>query len=125
MVAKLAVVRIRGKVNLKPDIKKTLELLKLDRQQTLVVVPDTPEFQGMVKIVSNHTMWGRVPDTIVEDLKAKGVKFEGGKAIKWAHLLPPRGGYKSIKKQRPHGNLGKQKDIYSWILKMLPIQDNL
>ena len=107
-------------MNLKPDIKKTMEILKLDRQQTLVVVPDTPEFRGMVQMITNHTMWGLVPDTFVEDLEAQDVKFGGEKSIRWAHLQPPRGGYKSIKKQRPHGSLGKQKDIYSWIKKMIP-----
>ena len=37
-MGKIAVIRIRGKVNLKPAIKKTLEVLKLSKQQTLVVM---------------------------------------------------------------------------------------
>ncbi|MBR9681370.1 MAG: hypothetical protein GOV00_01065 [Candidatus Altiarchaeota archaeon] len=118
-MGKIAVIRIRGKVNLKPDIKKTLELLKLSKQQTLVILPDTPEFQGMVQVVTNHTMWGKAADNIIELLEEKGVEFSGEKAIRWAHLQPPRGGYKSIKKQRPHGSLGKQKDIVAWIKKMI------
>lgn len=119
-MGKIAIIRIRGKVNLKPAIKKTLELLKLDRQQTLVIMPDIPEFRGMVQIVNNHTMWGTTDDNVLEFLEGKGVEFQGENALRWTHLQPPRGGYKSIKKQKPHGSLGKQKDIINWIKKMIP-----
>ncbi|HDR53499.1 MAG TPA: hypothetical protein ENN60_02405, partial [archaeon] len=118
----LAIIRLRSGIGVRPKVRKTLELLRLDRQQTLALVPDTPAFRGMVKVVNDYCMWGTVDDGMAEVLaKRLGTPgFMGDQKIRIFHLNPPRGGFKSIKKQRPHGNLGKQPDIKKWIEKMMP-----
>ena len=118
-MTKLAVIRIRGKMKVRHDKKKAMEVLKLDRQQTLAITPNKPEFLGMVRMVNDFVMWGEVPDGIIKTLEDKGVEFSGENQIKWAHLQPPRGGYKSIKKQQPHGSLGKHDNMVEWIDKMI------
>ncbi|MCR3883747.1 MAG: uL30 family ribosomal protein, partial [Methanothrix sp.] len=42
-----AIVRLRGSVNTKPDIKDTLKMLRLHRINHCVVVPESPHYRGM------------------------------------------------------------------------------
>ncbi len=115
----LAIIRLRSDIKTRPAVSKTFELLKLSRQMTLVIMPDNPSFRGMVKTVQDYCMWGVVDDKLADEL-AKKLPVSGEGKLKIFHLHPPRGGFKSIKKQRPHGNLGKQEDITKWIDKMMP-----
>jgi len=116
----LAVIRLRGRIGIKPDIRKTLELLKLDRKFTLAIVPDTPDFRGMIKRVNDYVTWGEVSEQVVEKLKKE--LRNCGKSFPVFHLHPPRGGFKgSIKKHLPYGELGyRGKEIEKLIEKMLP-----
>lgn len=116
----LAVIRLRGELGLHPDVKKTLNMLKLDRQFTLALVEDTPDFRGMIKRAQDYVMWGEVNDKLLKQLSKK-LKVHGDQ-IKYFHMHPPRGGFKAINKQQPHGDLGKAKDIQKWIDKMMPVQ---
>ncbi len=45
---RVAVVRIRGDVNLSADIKKTFQLLRLYRKNYCIVVPNTPSISAMI-----------------------------------------------------------------------------
>ncbi len=56
----LAVVRVRGTLRVKPDIKETLMLLSLNRVNHCVVIPETPEFKGMLQKVKDYVTWGEV-----------------------------------------------------------------
>ena len=114
----LAVIRLRGSVGLKPDVRKTFELLKLDRKFTLALLPDKPEFRGMLQRVNDYATWGEVSDSILKELdKLKNV----GKNFPVFHLHPPRGGFKgSIKKHYPYGALGRRENMEELIRKMLP-----
>ena len=116
----LAVIRLRGRIGIKPDIRKTLELLKLDRKFTLALLPDKPDFRGMIKKVNDYVTWGEVSEDFVKKLK-KRLK-DHGKNFPVFHLHPPRGGFKgSIKKHLPYGELGyRGKEIEKLIERMLP-----
>lgn len=116
----LAVVRLRGDVDLSPDVRKTLDLLQLDRQYTVVFLPDKPDFRGMIKKVNDYVMWGETDQKFFKSLSKK-LEPEG-KQLKFFHMHPPRGGLKSIKRPWPKGNLGKVPEIEKWIEKMLPVQ---
>ena len=100
----IGIIRIRGEMNLKPDVKKTLGLLGLNRNYTIAVVEDNPSFRGMATAVKDRVVWGELsPATIksLEKLPAKGDK------VKRYRLHPPRGGFrKTIKRPRPQGELG-------------------
>lgn len=56
----LAVVRVRGTINVKNDIRDTLAMLGLDRVNHCVLVRDTPQFVGMLRKVKDYVTWGPI-----------------------------------------------------------------
>ncbi len=114
----IAAVRIRGRVGLKPDIAKTLELLKLNRKFTVAVMEKNPAVEGMLQKVKDYITWGEISKELLNKLeKVVGSK---GKAIKYFRLPPPKGGLRPIKKHLPYGALGyRGREIEKLIEKML------
>ena len=72
-----AVIRVRGTLNIKPDIKYTMELLRLHRTNHCVVIPDTVEYTGMIKKVKDYVTWGEVSDEVLAELISKRGKLSG------------------------------------------------
>ena len=56
----LAVVRVRGTINVKNDIRDTLAMLGLGRVNHCVLVDDTPQFLGMLNKVRDYVTWGSI-----------------------------------------------------------------
>lgn len=72
-MALLAVVRIRGVPDRRPDERKTLELLRLHKVNHCVLVPDTPSVRGMLRKVEYVVTYGEIDrETLVELLKKRG-----------------------------------------------------
>lgn len=68
-----AVVRIRGSVNVKPKIKKTLRLLRLNRVNHCVLVRDTPQYIGMLKKAKDYITWGEIEkNTLINLIRSRG-----------------------------------------------------
>jgi len=75
----LAAIRVRGSVNVLPQIKKTLELLRLDRVNHLVLVEDKQ--RGMLNKVQSYTTFGEIDaETIALVLKKRG-RLAGNKKL--------------------------------------------
>ncbi len=82
-----ALVRLRGGVKTRQDIKDTLEMLKLDRINHCVLVPETPNFQGMIRKAKDYIAWGNInPETLALILKNRG-KLEGRKDLTEEYLV--------------------------------------
>ena len=62
MTNKLAVVLIRGTVNTHPDVRKTLELLRLKKKHTCVVVENNDIALGMIKKVKDYVTYGPIDE---------------------------------------------------------------
>ena len=76
----MAVVRIRGRVGIKPDIRHTLEMLRIRRKFWATVVPATPSYRGMLHKVKDYTTYGEIDkETLVELLKYRGELTNGGR----------------------------------------------
>ena len=144
-MAKIAVVRIRGIRNIKPDLKRTMEMLNIAKPHYVAIVEDTPQNMGMVKKVKDYVTFGAVSeDTLFMLLKKRGEKgskrlkdlmdepalkkatkeiFEGKNLRDFAdpafRLSPPRGGSKNIKLAYPLGTLGARDNIDSFIKRMV------
>ncbi len=115
----LGIIRIRGDVGLRPDVRVTLRLFGLNRNYTMAVVEDNPSFRGMLQTVKDRVVWGELSE---ETLKAlEGLQAKGDK-VKRYRLHPPRGGFKkTIKRPRPKGELGyRGEEINKLIARMLP-----
>ena len=76
-----AVIRVRGIVNIRGEIKDTLNMLRLHRVNHCVLISETPEYKGMLQKVKDYVTWGEVDGAILTDiLKARG-KLAGDKEI--------------------------------------------
>jgi large subunit ribosomal protein L30 len=70
---KIAIIRIRGKIGVKKEIKDTLNLLRLYTQQYCVIVNNTPTITGMLKKVKDYVTWGEINEEAFKELlKARG-----------------------------------------------------
>lgn len=77
---KLAVVQIRGTVNTHPDVRKTLELLRLKRKHACVVVNENDVNIGMLQRVKDYVTFGKIDEkAFVELIKARGEAVGGKK----------------------------------------------
>jgi len=77
----LAVVRVRGTVNVREDIEDTLRMLNLTRNCHVTLIDNRPSYMGMLQKVQNQVAWGEVSkDVIVLLLKERG-RLVGDKKI--------------------------------------------
>ncbi|MCK9405868.1 MAG: 50S ribosomal protein L30 [Methanothrix sp.] len=68
-----AIVRLRGEVNLRPDIKDTLAMLHIHRVNHCVVVKEDPHYRGMIQKVKDYVAWGEIDDdTLAMLLERRG-----------------------------------------------------
>jgi len=76
-----AVVRVRGVVNIKPDIKRTLNLLNLTRVNHCTIIEEKPTYKGMLQVAKDYITWGELDkETCSKLLNSKG-KLPGGKDL--------------------------------------------
>jgi large subunit ribosomal protein L30 len=85
---RIAVVRIRGGINVRGTIKDTMSMLKLYRQNYCVVVNGSASTKGMIDKIKDYVAWGEIDDETFKLLTEKR-----GKEKKFFRLNPPRGGF--------------------------------
>ncbi len=68
-----AIVQVRGTVNTRREIRDTLKMLRLHHINHCVLVPDTPEYLGMVRKVKDFVAYGEVDaETLATILSTRG-----------------------------------------------------
>ncbi len=76
----MAVVRIRGRVGIKPDIRHTLDMLRIRRKFWATIVPYTPSYRGMLHKVKDYSTYGELDrETLIDLLRYRGRIKQGGK----------------------------------------------
>lgn len=69
----LAVVRVRGTINVRKDIQDTLRMLNLTGNCHATLIDNRPSYLGMLQKVQNHVTWGEVSkETIALLLRKRG-----------------------------------------------------
>lgn len=138
-----AVIRIRGLVNVPREVRDTLKMLRLTRVNHCVVIPKTPDYDGMLRKASSYITWGELSQETLEKLVAKRGRLPGdgkldskkakevsGKILKARssrdseikpvfRLSPPSKGYKSIRMAYPRGDLGNRGEGINQLLKRM------
>lgn len=67
-----AVIRIRGTVNVRKDLKDTLKMLRLDATNNCVLLPEVENYKGMLQKVRSLVTWGEIDkETLVAMLKKR------------------------------------------------------
>ncbi len=105
---KIAVIQIRGTISAKKEIKDTLKFLNLQRKHACTVVPDTPNYSGMLIKVKDYVTYGEISENVNKKLISKrGLKNTDGKLKPFFRLHPPKGGFerKGIKKTFKEGGV--------------------
>jgi len=119
-MTKIIVLRIRGKIDLHPDIRKTFENLKLDRKFSCRIIENRPEVLGMVEKIKDHVAYNDADDKVIGELVSKRGDPNKKDIEQVFHLHPPRGGFKkSSRLAWPRGILGKNEKLNELVLKML------
>lgn len=139
-----AVIRIRGSIGLKEDIKDTLTMLRLHRKMHCVLIKESDSMKGMLQKTRSWITWGEIDDeTLRLMIKKRGRKI-GGKRLADAEteeifkkikekektpeeiepifrLNPPSKGFKkSVKQHYPDGELGyREKEINELLKRMI------
>ncbi len=91
----LAVVRVRGIINVKNDIRDTLTMLGLGRVNHCVLISENPPNMGMVRKVKDYVTWGPIDiETATVLVKERG-QLKGRKALD-EKALKDLGKYKSF-----------------------------
>jgi len=80
-MSKIAVILIRGTVNLDYDRKRTLELLRLKRKFSCSVVDDTPVYRGMLEKVKDYVTYGEIEKEDFVKLLEKRGRTIGNKPV--------------------------------------------
>jgi len=81
-----AVIRLRGIPTAPGDVAATLDILRLRRKFTMVVVAGSPSVMGMIERVNDWITWGEIDaDTLAEVLRKRG-RIVGDKPLTLEYL---------------------------------------
>lgn len=138
----IAIVRVRGVAGIKPDIRKTMELLRLNKKHHCVLYPKmTKQLEGMLNVAKDYITWGEISDDVLKELIAKRGRLPGDKRVDQKdvdsiaksimngeevkikpvfRLHSPRKGWGDIKLRYPDGALGPRgKEMDALIKRMI------
>ena len=91
----LAVVRVRGVINVKNDIRDTLTMLGLGRVNHCVLISESPDQMGMLHKVKDYVTWGPIDAETATTLVKERGRLKGGNPLD-AKSLKALGKYKSF-----------------------------
>ena len=115
----IAIVRVRGSVKVRGEIKETLSRLGLEKPNHCVIVSSTPVYLGMIKKAKDYITWGEIDEDTLSLLE----KYASKEKERLYRLHPPIKGYerKGIKTTYSKGGaLGyRGKDINTLITRMV------
>jgi len=143
----IAVIRIKGLVDIPGDSKRTMYILKIRKKNSCVLLQEKPEIEGMIKKVGKYIAYGEINKETLKNLIIKRGRIPGDKPLNidekkldrfvddllnnkskladlnlkpFFRLHPPKGGFKkSTKLAYPKGVLGKNEKINELIMRML------
>jgi len=90
----IAAVRVRGTISAPLQVRETLQMLNLTRNNYVVLIDNRPSFLGMLKTAQNFITWGEVSKETIAMLLEKRGRLSGNKKLtdEYAQKI----GYKSI-----------------------------
>ena len=78
---KIAVVRIRGSKGVRKEIKDTMKMLRLYKQNNCIIVDNKPNLIGMLKKVKDYVTWGETNEETFKELLSKRGRIVGKKKL--------------------------------------------
>lgn len=81
-----AIIRVRGRTGIKPDIKQTMHLLNLTRVNHCVVVGESEQLKGMLNVCKDYVAWGEIDKQTFAKMIEKRGRLPGNKRISQKYL---------------------------------------
>ena len=81
-----AIIRLRGSVDIRPETKYTLDLLRLRRVNHCVIADENAYTKGMIQKVKDYVAWGEISEESLETLLKSRGRLEGGKRLSEEYL---------------------------------------
>jgi large subunit ribosomal protein L30 len=76
-----AVIRVRGTVNVEPNIKRTLQLLRLTKANHCTLLEENSKYKGMLQVAKDYVTWGEIDKNVLSKLITTRGKLEGDKDL--------------------------------------------
>ena len=80
-IKQIAIIRVRGDLKKSQEVRDTLQMLKLFKKNSCVVVKNTDGYVGMLKKVKDVVTWGEIDKETFNLLLMKRGKLAGGKFV--------------------------------------------
>jgi large subunit ribosomal protein L30 len=81
-----AAIRVKGTVNIKPNIKKTMQLFRLTRANHCVLLEENKVVKGMLQVSKDYITWGEADkDVLLKLIKNRGM-LAGDKELTVDHV---------------------------------------
>lgn len=80
-MAKIALIRVRGKVGVRREIKDTLSMLRLHKVNHMVIVDENPSYNGMIQKVKDYITWGEIDKETLAKLLRKRGRLTGNRRL--------------------------------------------
>ncbi len=74
-----AILRVRGEVGVRRDIRRALELLRLHRVNHLALVPQSSMHKKMIEKVKDYVTYGEIDEKTLVQLLSKRARLHGNK----------------------------------------------
>ncbi len=81
-----AAIRVRGIVNINPNIKKTLELLNLTRVNHCTLLDEGKSTKGMLQVAKDYITWGEINKETLSKLISERGRLKGDKEVTKGYL---------------------------------------
>lgn len=75
----LLVVNLRGLVNTRRPVRRTLEQLRLINRFNATIVPDNEVYRGMLNLAKEHVAWCKLDSSTAEMLLSKRAEISTGR----------------------------------------------
>lgn len=90
------IIRLKGGVNTRPEIKDTMRMLRLNQINHCVVVDENPHYKGMLQVAKDYVAFGKIDaPTLALILENRG-KLVGGDSLTDEYVAK-NSGFKTIK----------------------------
>jgi large subunit ribosomal protein L30 len=92
----LCVIRVRGSVHVRQEIIDTMKMMNLHHINHATLVPNTPQYQGMISKVQSYVSYGPIDRKTLSDLIVKRARITGNKKLT-DEFIKENSDFKSIK----------------------------
>jgi len=114
-MSKLAIIRIKGPLQVNAAVEDTMKMLNLNKKFNCVIVDDNPSYKGMLKKVMHLVTWGEISEETITLLEKR-------KKGKFFALHPPKGGFEKKGTKMPFklgGAYGYRKEKINDLIKRM------